>query len=245
MRTLRVLPVGLLVGVLGLALAGFSVNASAKTETTRLKKSAKAPSATSHMIVLNGATYFRVPVAQFPNLSSDFKKRSNLKIWMIRKETIETAGQFKEGGNVAEIRSISPAKLKAPSQAGMDDCGITETWLAASSREAQDDSLNAKVKNAKSTSYWNTKGFEIPEGFELVDTKTESKLTDSMLLELVNKSNGEMWMAAEFKKGDARYFVVPESTDDEFRSFFSVYLKPSPKSGLALLKRFDFVETCP
>jgi hypothetical protein len=79
----------------------------------------------------------------------------------------------------------------------------------------------------------------------LVDTKTETKLTDSLLPDLVFKSGGPKWMAAEFKNGEARYFVVPESTDDEFRSFFSVYLKTSPKAGLELIKRFDFVEACP
>jgi len=198
-----------------------------------------------HMIVVNGATFFRAPVAKFPSPSSEFKSRSAVKMWMIRKETVETKGQFKDGKMLAEVKTISTAKLKGPNKPGEDDCGITETWIAGSSREAQDDSLSANTQNAKSTSYWNSKGFEIPDGFELVDTKTETKLADSLLPELVNKAGGEKWMAAEFKNGGARYFVVPESTDDEFRSFFSVYLKTSPKAGLELIKRFDFVEACP
>lgn len=205
----------------------------------------KSAPANGHMIVLNGATFFRAPVTKFPAPSSEFKSRPTVKMWMIRKETVETKGKYKDGKMLAEVKTISTAKLKGANKPGDDDCGITETWLAGSSREAQDDSLSAKTQNAKSSSYWNSKGFEIPDGFELVETLTETKTADSLLPELVNKAGGEKWMAAEFKKGEARYFIVPESTDDEFRSFFSVYLKTSPKAGLELIKRFDFVEACP
>jgi hypothetical protein len=205
----------------------------------------KSASALGHMIVLNGATFFRVPVAQFPAASNEFKSRSAVKMWIVRQESVETNGQYKDGKSLSEVKSFSPAKLKTANKPGADDCVLTETWLSASSREAQDDTLSAKTPTAKSTSYWNTKGFEIPDGFELVDTETETKLTDSLLLELVNKSGGPKWMAAEFKNGEARYFIVPESNEDEFRSYFSVYVKASPKAGLELIKRFDFVEVCP
>lgn len=197
------------------------------------------------MIILNGSTFFQLPVAKFPSPSVDFKNRKSIKLWIVKKETIEKGGSFNAGKSIAEVKVLAVEKIKPAPSTEPDDCGITESWLGTSTRIGQDPSLSPKVKNEKSISYWNIKGFEIPDGFELVDTKTETKLTDSMLLELVNKSNGEMWMAAEFKNGESRLFVVPESSTDEFRSFFNIYLKTSATSGLNHLKRFDFVESCP
>lgn len=237
-------------GVLGVVVSGLFPTSGAHAETAAPKKTVtrtagKSSSAFGHMIVLNGSTFFRVPVAKFPSASGDFKGRSSVKLWVIRKETLETKGQFKEGKLLAEVKSVSTSSLAPLKPAGTDDCGITESWLSDSTREGQDDKLSAKTQNGKSTSYWNTKGFEIPDGFELVDTKADTKPTGSLLPELVNKSGGDKWMAAEFKQGEARYFIVPESADDEFRSYFSVYMRAAPKSGLELIKRFDFVEACP
>lgn len=228
---------------LGTASVASADNASPRKPVT--PAAGKGRAAFGHMVVQNGATFFRVPVADFPDASGDFKSRASFKMWVIRKETVETMGQYKDGKAIAEVKSFLTAKVGAPEEPGMDDCGITETWLKSATREGQDPSFKAKTKLGSSTSYWNMKGFEVPDGFNLVDTKTETKLTDSLLLELVNKAGGDKWMAAEFKKGDARYFVVPESTDDEFKAFFSIYFKASAKSGLALLKRLDFVESCP
>ncbi len=222
-----------------------TASATATKTATKSKGGTLNTLAPTKMAVLNGATFFRIPTDGYPTSSDEFKKRKAVRMWVVRTETVEAAGQYKEGQKIAEERTFQVSKLNMATDTTKDDCGIEESWAKTAVREGKDESLSAKIQNKKSTSYWNTKGFEIPEGYELVDTKTETKLTDSLLLELVNKAGGEKWMAAEFKKGEARFFVVPESTEDEFRSFFTIYYRSAAKAGMTLVKRIDFIESCP
>ncbi len=210
----------------------------------------KGAAPTSTIIVLQGGTFYEVPVTDYPSSKQSLKERtlneqSQTQFWKIEDETIQSAkNTFTEGSRLRSVKTLTKKDLSfSLPELTPADCGLEESWKKTAKRIAIDLTYQAKTTNAKtkSTRFLNVKGFEIPSEFTRVDITKE----DSLLTELVSKSNGDLKQAAEFKSGQKRIYLVPQGTEDEFRSYYRIYFKEGPKLGLKPVANIDFVESCP